>query len=155
MKKRKNKFPETLKEAVKMACETHGNIKAIAESLGISASTLHIYTNIFGDEEKVIPSRYIIPLTRITGDSIVLEFLCRHCGYAPLKLPDVRADIKFHLGNLNDFIKKFSKTLNSIATAYEDDILEKRELLEIKKYITELVMKSLEIEIALENEVEK
>ena len=150
-----NKFPETIKEATKMACDTHGNIKAIAEALGISTSTLYTYSNIYSDEDKIIPARYIVPLTKITGDPIILEFICKQAGFLPIKLPKGEYSLRFHLKTMNNFIHDFSKVLDSITEAYEDNIIEDKEFKKIKKYISDLMIKALEIEKAIEGEIQE
>jgi len=116
-------------EVLKQAIKTLGT-KSLAIQLNISPSLIYKWCECAAEtEDRVLPSGAVNPLDRIkiiydaTKDDEIVNWVCEMAdGYFVKNAQDSAGDYERQvLGNIKQFIKEFSDTLDAISHSYSDD----------------------------------
>jgi hypothetical protein len=110
--------------------------KAIAADLGVSLSLVYKWAekpSEFGSGSKN-PLDRLLQIIDLSGDTGIVEWLCRQQGGCFVKDPDVRGhQIEHVLPATQEIIGQFSDLLNKISTAAVDHSVSKDEASEIRQ----------------------
>lgn len=147
-------LPTSLAEAVHAVFyDSEIPAKSIAEQLDKSYSYLADCTH--GDSEKSIPSKLIIPMTILTGNDALIQYLCRACGYIAHQIPQGHPACADLTGQLVRILSKFSATVKTSSDAISDGVISRDEADEIKASTSKLITKLLEFSDSIETAVEE
>jgi hypothetical protein len=107
---------------------SHGtwSVPQLAERLGIAPVTLYQYGEA---DNRRLPAEFVAPLTRITGDTLLIEYLCRECGGMFVGIPANPVKPT----DAAKVIREFGEFIETWGDAFEDGRLSRSQFDEIAR----------------------
>ena len=133
----------TLKEALHEVIENSAiPPKALAEELGISYSYLMNSGNSELPEFR-FQARFLIPLTRLTGDFTAIDHIEHSLGRVAFKLPAAVAGIEETQAKLLETINRFGLLVSNASEALKDGKVDSWEAKTMERDAFELIRETL------------
>lgn len=133
----------TLKEALHQVIENSPvSPKALAEELGISYSYLMNSGNSELPEFR-FQARFLIPLTRLTGDFTAIDHIENSLGRVAFELPKVAAGIEETQAKLMETINRFGRLVQDASESLKDGRIDPWEARTLERDAFDLIRETL------------